>query len=139
SAQHVELRALHSRGSGATRLALRGDGKRALRFFRRWREVGAVARQLAACAGLLDGGTGAFQRPRCWNVRPRLLDSRRPDADPADEARSAGRSCVSVSNATDLSIQTERDAGDDVRGSFRGTESVLRSGDQLLPQVSAGR
>src|ERR1044072_9644863 len=61
SAQHVELRALHQRGSRASRTLVRGNGKWSVCFIQRRRELGTITKQYAARAGLLDGCSGALQ------------------------------------------------------------------------------
>ena len=60
SPQPAQLRALHPRRCPAQRIALPGNGERALRFVRRRRKLATASEQPASRAGVLDCGPGAL-------------------------------------------------------------------------------
>jgi hypothetical protein len=72
------VRARPARGSRAPRPAVPRHRERPLRLVRRRRAVAAAPIGPAARARLRPGRAGAVRRPRGRDLRPRLLDPRRP-------------------------------------------------------------
>ena len=110
-----------------------------LRVVRRRRELAAAADQPAARAGVLDRGAGALQRSGDRDLRPRLLDPRRPHAAAAADAAGAGGRRAPVPAARGLSLPRHHAGRLGVQRSDRRAESALRRVDQLLPRSAAGR
>ncbi|MBK6488299.1 MAG: hypothetical protein IPF98_15880 [Gemmatimonadetes bacterium] len=86
-AQHAELRAHHHRGPQAARHAVRRHGERHLCVVQRWRAMAAAAERPAARPALRDRGAGTLRRPGDLHLRAWLLDPRRPERAPGDDAR----------------------------------------------------